>query len=68
MGDGCGGLNHAHEAQTRGRPLKVVRAPAVAQQHRDGEQPWVLAGPVSDTADEPVEVLADMEFFEEGAE
>jgi len=52
-----------------GRPLKVLRTPAVAQQQRDGEQPWVLAGgPVSDTTDEPVEVIAHVEFFQQGVQ
>jgi len=38
----------------------------VSQEQRDGEQPWVLAGgQAGHTADEHVEVVADVEFFEQ---
>ena len=38
----------------------------MSQQQRDGEQPWVLAGgQAGHTADEHVEVVADVEFFEQ---
>ena len=38
----------------------------MSQEQRDGEQPWVLAGGlVGHTADEHVEVVADVEFFEQ---
>jgi hypothetical protein len=39
----------------------------VSQEQRDREQPWVLAGrQAGHTADEHVEVVADVEFFEQG--
>jgi hypothetical protein len=38
----------------------------VSQEQRDREQPWVLAGrQAGHTADEHVEVVADVEFFEQ---
>jgi len=38
----------------------------VSQEQRDREQPWVLAGRLAGhTADEHVEVVADVEFFEQ---
>ena len=38
----------------------------MSQEQRDREQPWVLAGGLADhTADEHVEVVADVEFFEQ---
>jgi hypothetical protein len=38
----------------------------VSQVQRDREQPWVLAGGLAGhTADEHVEVVADVEFFEQ---
>ena len=38
----------------------------MSQEQRDGEQPWVLAGGLAGhTADEHVEVVADVEFFEQ---
>jgi hypothetical protein len=45
---------------------KIVGTPAVSQKHRDRQQPWVLAGrQTRHTADEHVEVVADVEFFEQ---
>jgi len=39
----------------------------VSHEERDDEQPWVLAGRyVRHRADEPVEVVADVEFLEQG--
>ena len=38
----------------------------MSQEQRDREQPWVLAGGLAGhTADEHVEVVADVEFFEQ---
>ena len=38
----------------------------MSQEQRDREQPWVLAGgQAGHTADEHVEVVADVEFFEQ---
>ena len=38
----------------------------MSQEQRDRQQPWVLAGgQAGHTADEHVEVVADMEFFEQ---
>ena len=38
----------------------------MSQEQRDSEQPWVLAGrEAGHTADEHVEVVADVEFFEQ---
>ena len=45
---------------------EVVERPAVSQEQRDGDQPWVLAGgQAGDGADEPIEFVGDVEFFEE---
>jgi hypothetical protein len=53
------------EAQSCGGAAEILRTPAVSQQERDGDQPWVLVGgEVGHTADESVEVVADMELFE----
>ena len=47
---------------------QVVERPAVAQQQRDGDQPWVLAdGHAGDRTDESIEFVSDVEFVEEGA-
>jgi len=41
----------------------------VSQKQRDGEQPWVLAGgQAGHTADEHVEVVTDVKFFEQGVQ
>jgi len=41
----------------------------VSHEDRKGEQPWVLAGRgVRHRADEPVEVVADVEFLEQGVQ
>ena len=41
----------------------------MSQEQRDGEQPWVLAGgQAGHTADEHVEVVTDVEFFEQGVQ
>ena len=41
----------------------------MSQEEGDGDQPWVLAGSaVGHTADEHVEVVADMEFLEQRIE
>ena len=41
----------------------------MSQEQRDREQPWVLAGGLAGhTADEHVEVVADVEFFEQRME
>ena len=56
----------ARQSKSRGRSREVLRTPAVSQEQRDGEQPWVLAGGLAGhTADEHVEVVADVEFFEQ---
>lgn len=48
---------------------QVVERPAVAQQQRDGDQPWVLAdGNTGDGADESIEFVSDVEFVEEGVD
>jgi len=54
------------QSKSRGRSREVLRTPAVSQEQRDREQPWVLAGGLAGhTADEHVEVVADVEFFEQ---
>jgi hypothetical protein len=41
----------------------------VAQQQRDGDQPWVLAdGHAGDRTDESIEFVSDVEFVEEGVD
>lgn len=56
----------ARQTEPRGCSRKILRTPAVSQEQRDCEQPWVPAGGLAgDTADEHVEVVADMEFFEQ---
>ena len=41
----------------------------MAQQQRDGDQPWVLAdGHTGDGADESIEFVSDVEFVEEGVD
>jgi len=41
----------------------------VSQEQRDREQPWVLAGgQAGHTADEHVEVVTDVKFFEQGVQ
>jgi hypothetical protein len=41
----------------------------VSHEERDDEQPWVLAGRcVRHEADEPVEVVADVKFLEQGVQ
>ena len=41
----------------------------MSHEERDDEQPWVLAGRyVRHRADEPVEVVADVEFLEQGVQ
>ena len=48
---------------------QVVERPAVAQQQRDGDQPWVLAdGHAGDRTDESIEFVSDVEFVEEGVD
>ena len=65
--EGCGGGRvRARQSESRRRPGEVLRTPAVSQEQRDGEQPWVLAGGLAGhTSDEHVEVVADVEFFEQ---
>ena len=59
-------MSLARQSESRGGSREVLRTPAVSQEQRDGEQPWVLAGGLArDTADEHVEVVADVEFFEQ---
>jgi len=59
-------VGRARQSKSCGRSREVLRAPAVSQEQRDREQPWVLAGGLADhTADEHVEVVADVEFFEQ---
>ena len=56
----------ARQPKSRGRSREVLRTRAVSQEQRDREQPWVLAGRLAGhTADEHVEVVADVEFFEQ---
>ena len=56
----------ARQSKSRRRSRQLLRTPAVSQEQRDGEQPWVLAGGLAGhTADEHVEVVADVEFFEQ---
>jgi len=41
----------------------------VSQEQRDGEQPWVLAGgQARGGTDELIELVGDVEFFEENVE
>jgi hypothetical protein len=41
----------------------------VAQQQRDGDQPWELAdGHAGDGTDESIEFVSDVEFVEEGVD
>jgi hypothetical protein len=41
----------------------------VSQKERNGDQAWVLAGgKAGHTADEHVEVVADVQFFEQGVQ
>ena len=41
----------------------------MSQEQGDGEQPWALAGRhTAHSADEHVEVVADVEFFEQGVQ
>ena len=41
----------------------------MSQEQRDREQPWVLAGgQAGHTADEHVEVVTDVKFFEQGVQ
>jgi hypothetical protein len=41
----------------------------VSQQERDRDQPWVLAGgQTRGGTDEPIELVGDVEFFEEDVE
>ncbi|HEX5367798.1 MAG TPA: hypothetical protein VFY10_00105 [Dehalococcoidia bacterium] len=41
----------------------------MAQQQRDGDQPWVLPdGHTGDGADESIEFVSDVEFVEEGVD
>ena len=48
---------------------QVVERPAVTQQQRDGDQPWVLAdGHAGDRTDESIEFVSDVEFVEEGVD
>jgi hypothetical protein len=57
------------EAESCGGALEVFRTPAVSQKQRGGDQPWVLAGrQAGHTADEYVELLADVEFLEQCVE
>ena len=59
-------MSLARQSESRGRSREVLRTPAVSQEQRDGEQPWVLAGGLAGhTPDEHVEVVADVEFFEQ---
>ena len=58
-------MRQARQSKSRGRSREVLRTPAVSQEQRDGEQPWVLAGGLAGhTAYEQGEVVADVEFFE----
>ena len=48
---------------------EVVERPAVSQQERDNDQPWVLAGgQARGGTDELIELVGDVEFFEENVE
>ena len=48
---------------------QVVKRPAVAQQQRDSDQPWELAGGYTrERADESIEFVSDVEFVEEGVD
>jgi len=41
----------------------------VAQQQRDGDQPWVLAdGHAGDRTDESIEFVSDVEFVQESGD
>jgi hypothetical protein len=56
----------ARQTEPRGRSREVLGTPAVSQEQRDREQPWVLAlGQTGHMADERVEVVADVEFLEQ---
>jgi hypothetical protein len=56
----------ARQTEPRGRSHQVLRTPAVSQKQRDREEAWILPrGQAGHTADERVEVVADVEFFEQ---
>ena len=58
-----------NQAQPDSRPFEVLRAPAVAQQQRDGDQAWVVLGQSGgDATGERVELVGDLEFLEQGDE
>ena len=62
-------MGPARQSKSRGRSREVLRTPAVSQEQRDGEQPWVLAGgQAGHTADEHIEVVTDVKFFEQGVQ
>ena len=46
---------------------EILGTPAVPEEQRDRKQLWILvSGFASHTRDEHVEVIADVEFFEQG--
>jgi len=56
----------ARQTEPRGRSHEVLRTPAVPQEQRDREEPWILSrGQAGHTADEGVEVITDVKFLEE---
>ena len=51
------------------RARQVAERPAVTQDHRDGDQPWELAGGhTGERTDESIEFVRDVEFVEEGGD
>jgi hypothetical protein len=66
----CSGVwserGRARQTEPRGRSREILGTPAVSQEQRDREQPRVLAlVQAGHMADERVEVVADVEFFEQ---
>lgn len=63
---GVWGERGRRQTEPRGRSQQVLRTPAVPQEQCDREEAWKLPrGQARHTADERVEVVADVEFFEQ---
>ena len=59
----------AREPESRARARQVDERPAMTQEHRESDQPWVLAGGYAgERTDESIEFVRDVEFVEEGGD
>jgi hypothetical protein len=62
-------MRRTRQPKSRSDSREVLGTPAVPEDQSDAEQPWVLAyWHRGRTPDEPVEVLTDVKFFEQGVQ